>query len=51
MDLMIWLGDGLWNDLQSDMMQTEQTYNMLSSASQHKTNPAQLEKFAESFLR
>jgi len=32
-------------------MQAEQTYNMLSSASQHKTNPAQLEKFAESFLR
>ena len=47
----ICLGDGLWNDLQSDMMQAEQTYNQLSSASQHKTNPAQLDKFADLFLR
>jgi len=44
-------GDGLWDDLQSGMIQTEQSYNMLSAAPQHKTNPAQLEKYQDLFLQ
>ena len=32
-------------------MSTEQIYNQLNTASQHKTNPAQLEKFQDLFLK
>ena len=44
-------GDGLWADLESDLQQVEQNYNQLSSASTHKTNTAQLEKYQDLFLR
>lgn len=38
-------GDSLWNDLSGDIQQVEMTYQQLGAAHQHKTNPAQLEKF------
>ena len=39
------IGDSLWNDLSGDIQQVEMTYQQLGAAHQHKTNPAQLEKF------
>ena len=44
-------GEGLWNDMQSEIMATEQTANTITTASQHKTNISQLEAFSEHFLK
>lgn len=42
-------GDGMWNDLAADIGGVEVTHNQMATAPQHKTNAAQLEKFAAVF--